>query len=73
MAKLMLDDHESSLSVGRKIFFDIFDGCVRMKKILKRRSRSGKRSLGRMVLWVEFDKREARRIRNFFDRALKKL
>ena len=73
MAKLMLDDHESSPSVGRRIFFDIFDGCIRMKKVLKRRLKKGKRSIGKLVLWVEFDKREAVRVRNFLNRALKKL
>lgn len=73
MAKLMLDDHKNSQSVGRKIIFDVYDGRVRMKKLLKRRSRKGKRQIGKMVLWIEFDKKEAFRIKKFFERALDKL
>ena len=73
MGKRMLDDHEDTPSVGRQVIFDVFDGRVRMKKVLKRRSRNGEKSIGKLVLWVEFDKSEAVRVRNFFDRALKKL
>ena len=73
MVKLMLDDHKNSQSAGRKILFDIYDDRIRMKKVLKRRPRKGKRSIGKLVLWVEFSKAEAMRIRRFLDRALEKM
>ncbi|MEK7159677.1 MAG: hypothetical protein AAB766_04230 [Patescibacteria group bacterium] len=73
MVKLMLDDHKSSSIVGRKIIFDVFEDRIRLKKLLKRRPRKGKRSIGKLVLWVEFSKAEAMRIRRFLDRALEEM